>query len=362
MSTENTEATEPEVQQVEPLSLRDALEVAIIAHKDEPTDDTKAVDTDDRAGDEVPTDTQGAAPSEAVSPPPLQAPAEWNKEEKEDFAQLSRKSQEAALRVHNGRGAKLEEIKREAAELQWAKDLVKQAETFYRAKGETVPSAKDFINAFQVVNNLRGAESPKTIAAVLQAQGLPIPPELQAAVNAESEGDKKTPVHPEVEALKQEVARLSQKSAQEEQAKTVSVLTHTWQEFEQTRNPAGGPKYADIVGNDESALKLQSLMGSLVAGNHTDSVGFAAYVKARIPETERTHSRVYEEAYKWFGGKVDESPAPKTQTTQAQITKSSRAAASVPGRGTSGPSGGQIKKFASTREALASVLAERNDD
>lgn len=331
------------------LSLRDALEVAHEVAKDAP----KAPEKTEKR--EVirrsPADIQREEPSKEVAPKPsLQPPSEWSKEEKEDFLASSPKQQEAALRLHNKRQAKLAEIKAESSELQWAKDLVKEITPFIKTRAGKEPTHAQVINALKMVNEI-DADAKGSVAAILKAKGLEVPKELLSN-GADATDEKITP-------LQKELTEIKNKLAQREQAEMGAVMHQHWQAFESEKNAAGTARYPDI-NNTESGLRLASSIGSLVRGDTDLSKQFIANVKARIPDL--TYPKLFAEAYKWYGGKVDDSAeTPRTQATQKEIVRSSRAASSVPGRGAYSTSSGPVKKYKTIREAAAAALAEARE-
>lgn len=339
-SSEVATTTEAPVEEKK-LSRRDALEVAIMAHEaPEPEPEVKeAAPVEEKKEEEV--------------LPPLEPPAEWTKDEKEDFRQLTRKSQEAALRIHKGRVEKLEEIKRESAELSWAKELAKQTQLFYRARGEKEPSPQDMVRSLQIVNDLSSSQNAATIKQVLQAKGLPVPKSLDDVEEDTGKDEALAPVLSKVSALEEKLA------AQEREREAV-VLQQLWSSFEGAKNAAGSPRYPDL-NETEAGLRLASSIGSLVQGRTELSQQFLAAVKARIPDA--TPERVLEEAYRFYGGRVDESTAPTKTDPQEHLKKSSLAAASVPGRGAANGFTPPVKKL-SRREWLAQAieLAKQNSN
>lgn len=338
LSEESNTETQETVQQSEGLSLRDALEVALEAEKEEVP---------------APEEAEQEAVQEEKKPelPPLEPPAEWEKEDKELFHQSTRAQQEASLKLHHKRAAKLEEIKREAADLQWAKDLAKEVEPYLKAVGEKIPTHEALIKALKLRNELDSGDPKANAAAYLRSKGLPVPKDL---LEAEEEGKKEDPV---ISELRRELEAIKSERVQKQTEQTVNVLSQHWQTFEQEKNAAGTPRYPDLA-NTEKGLELASNIGSLVRGDSDLSKQFIANAKARIPNL--TYSKLLEEAYKFYGGTVDESTAPRTQDTQRHIVKSRRAASSVPGRGAQSASG-TVKKYKSYREAAAAALASLNE-
>ena len=332
------EVTE-EAAKPEGLSLRDALEVAVIASKDK--EEVKV---------EAPTEEAKPVEKEVSQEKTFDPPAEWSAEEKEDFKASSPKSQEAALRLHRGRQGKLEEIKREAADLQWAKDLAKEVEPYIKSVGGKKKTHEALIDALKMRREFDEGDPRASAAAYLKAKGIEIPKELLEGREKESIADEK------IAPLQNQVNALTMRIAQEDQARTAAVLNQAWGQFEQEKNAAGAPRFPDIATNSESGLRLASYIGSLVSGQTDLSKQFIANAKGRIPDL--SYQGLLTEAYRFAGGKVDDSEATKTQDTQKHIARSSRAAASKPGSGARSTSSGPVKKYKTYREAAEAALAE----
>ena len=332
-NSESQEVQKPE----EKLSLRDALEVAYEGTK-----------TPEPVAKEEPKE-EVEAPREEVKLQAYQPPGEWNKEEREDFFQATPKQQEAILRLHKSRQSKLEEIKRESAELEWSRDLVKELEPFVKAHGEKGPANKLLIKALKAFNELES--NPKGgVAAFLKAKGIEPPKELFVNESADIADS------PKIRELQEKLESVTNRLASEDNQRFVQTLGQSWKDFSSAKNADGSPKFPESLDNSDAGLRLASNIGSLVTGKHEASNGFFAYVKNRFPDHDNT--KLIEEAYKWFGGKVAETSSPsRTQDTQKHIALSSRAAASVPGRGIS-QGDGQPKKFKDYRSAAAAALEQ----
>jgi len=357
--SEAVEVPESEVEKAEGLSLREALEVAVEATKPEEKakDDTagKARDHSERDATTSAADTSGEVPSSVKSAPAVkkyEPPAEWRQDEKEDFLASSPKQQEAALRLHSSRQSKLEEIKRESAELQWAKDLVKEVTPYLKTIGEKKSPHEALVMALKMHREFETAPDPKAAAAAyLKAKGVEVPADFVAKKDSSIE-EALSPLHEKIQTLESKIA-------EEDRAKFGAVLNQAWQSFSEAKNAAGTPRYPD-ADDSESGLRLASNIGSLVGGVTEVSKQFIANARARIPDL--TYPRLIEEAYRFCGGKVDETQAP-TRTQDAQhIARSNRAAASRPGTGASVQSNSTPKKFKSRREALEAAYRELTQD
>jgi hypothetical protein len=342
------------------LSLRDALEVAVEGTKEEPSEETKKeVAPEEPAKEPEAPATTGKSGGNRGNDKPLDPPAEWDREDKELFSQSSPEQQRAALKLHAKRQSKLEEIKREAAELQWAKDIAREVEPFLKTnkRGESGNVPKEIIKALKAVNELDTGDPLVNAAAYLRAKGKEVPKELLSAIES---GGKSVIYDEKIIPLQTELNSIKARLAQEDQVRAAQPFAQAWTTFEQEKNAAGVPKFPD-VNTTESGIKLSSSIGSLVTGKHPDSVAFLGYIKARIPDA--SHQKVIEEGYRWLGGRVDESEPTRTQdNTQSHIIKSIRAAASKPGRGANVASTSTGKKFKTYREAAEAALAELNSD
>lgn len=337
--TENKEVqSETKTEETKGLSLRDALEVANEAIKAPQTTEPEKTET---VKEEV------KAPVKEV--PKFSAPGEWTPEERADFEATTPKQQEATLRLYNARKVKLEEIKREAADLEWAKELAKEVEPYLKAVGGKKKAHEALIDALKMRREFDEGDPREAAVAYLKAKGIPVPKELEEGIpESKVDNEKITTLQKSHDELKLRLDR-------EDQAKFSQAIGQEWQTFERSKNAAGTPKFPD-VNNTESGIRMSSNIGSLVNGVTDLSKQFIASVKSRIPDV--TMQVLLSEAYKYFGGKVDDSEAPKTQSTQKHIAKSSRAASSVPGRGAHSTSSGPVKLYKTRREASEAALAE----
>lgn len=344
MEEEKVVETE-QVQEAEKLDLADALEVGLAATK---TDEELAREQQAPAA-EATTDTS-ATPGEEV--PALSPPAEYSKEEIEDFKKLSRTGQEAALRLYKSNRRLFEEGKREKteanqrkAELKWAEDFADGVKSFYRVRGDKEPSPADIVKALNLVKDI-DTRGKAALVEYLEAKGEKIPQELLESTDPKSAPSK------EITSLLEKVNTLEGKITQQEQTAKTMQIVQGYQTFERTKNAAGSPRYVDILGNSESALKMTGELLSLVSGESELSRHFLQSVVSRNPEA--TYLDACDAAYRYLGGQVDDTAAPKTDP-QEHLKKSNRAAASVPGRGTNGRSGSTAKQLP-LDEALAHAL------
>ena len=341
-SSENKEvaaAVETPVEESKPLSLRDALEVAIETHKSEPKEPT------------VEAKPEAPKAEEAPEIKPYDPPAEWSKEEKETWAKIPREAQEPILRLDKSRKARIDEIRQASNEYKQIKELADSITPYMRSQGIKDPADVAMKKAVAMWHEFEHGDPKQAARAYLQAKGVD-PKELLVDSEEQNVIDEK------LSAVQNSLNELKQEKVKEEQAKIAAVLNQTWGTFSGEEDAAGAPKYADIVGDSESALRLSGSIGSLVGGQTELSKQFIANCQSRFPDL--TPVKLLEEAYKYYGGRIDETPATKTQDPQEHLKKSNRAAASVPGRGSSGLTSPSVKKFKTTREAAAHALAVLN--
>lgn len=356
------------VEKAEGLSPRDALEVAIQGTKTEkelkdeqverkPTRDTvirkgrekerKAGDSNRESADQGGAGEQGATESKQ---PSLEPPSEYTPEEKADFLALSRKGQEAQLRLDKSRKSKLDEIRSATEEHKSYKQLADTLTPYLKVHGVKEPSEVALKKAIHMWLEFENGDPKAAAAAYLQAKGIKPPKELLEASGENSLFDEK------ITSLQNELKEIKTRSVQNDVEAAKVVLQKAWIEFETEKNAAGKPKFPDADGNTESGLRMASSIGSLVSGQNELSKQFIANVQSRIPGL--TLPRLYTEAYRYLGGRVDDSEAPRSQDSQQHIVQSRRAASSVPGKSVAPTSNGVIKKFKSRKEATAAALEQ----
>lgn len=284
----------------------------------------------------------------------IKAPGEWTKEEQEDFRSLSRKQQEATIRVYQSRVNKMSELHKKLEEVKWADDFAKEMSVFLQSRGDRNPR-ETMINALKFANQFGGpdadeATTRRCAAEYLRAKGVTVPKELEI-------GDGDGTTNPEITPLQKQIVELQGRLDAQESAAINSAKMQVWQTFASSKNGAGAPKYSDI--NDtESGKALARLIGTLVTGRTELSRQFINSVQSRIPNL--TPIALYEEAYKYGGGRIDntESTA-RIQDPQKHIRNSNRAASSVPGRGVS-KSDSPARKL-SRKDALKLAVSEWRD-
>lgn len=341
MENESQESNVTEVQvveeQPEKLSLRDALEVAIEVHA--PTEEAPKVE---------PAVVPEAKPEPVKE---YDGPAEYNKEEREIWAKIPKELQEATWRVVKGQRAKFTELQERNAKVKHIEDLASQIEPYIKAQGFKDSPTVAIQKAIAMYNEFQNGDPKAAAREYLRAKGV----DPKALLEEES---RSVATAPEIIALQKEQNEIRQRLMQEDQAKIGQVLNKAWSEFASVTNGAGAAKYADIIGDDEKAIRLASQIGSLVGGQTDLSRQFIANAQALDPELN--HTKLLEKAYLYVGGQIHDATAPKTENPQEHLKRSNRAASSVPGRGSSGLAPNTVKKFKTTREAAAHALAELN--
>lgn len=355
VSDEGNKETEKEIEteEVKGLSLRDALEVAVEATKEIKEDVSEDRGADQTGATESPAVDGGGREKASTDTgrPALQAPAEWSADEKIDFTTSTPKQQEAALRLHKARQGTLNEIRAAKKDLDDTKRLTETLAPYIKAIGLKKPTEVALKEAIEMWREFEEGDPDKAAVAYLQAKGRDVPKELLARAQANGPAAP----DPEKVALQNRLSSVETKIAREETAKASAVLGGAWNLFEQETNAAGIARFPDL-GNTESGIRLASNIGSLVGGQTALSQQFIANAKSRIPGL--TYPQLLAEAYKYCGGRVDDSPAPRSQDSQKHIAISRRAASSVPGRGAPGASGTAPKKFKTYREAAEQAMRD----
>lgn len=329
---EEQAAVEPE-QESKGLSLRDSLEKSL----------------KDIQAKEAGIESESEVKEEPKKVSRFVPPAEWNKEEKDDFLQLSEKQQQAVMRIHKSRNSKLEELKKATQEYNDAKSLAQTLTPYIKSIGVKEPTETALKKALQMWREFEEGDPREKAAAYLKVKGVPVPNEL--LVTPTQDDEKIIPLQNELNNIKQRIA-------QEDYARAAANLQQTWASFEQEKNAGGKSKYPDLD-DSEKGISLAANIGSLVNGETDLSRQFIANVQSRIPDL--TSNKLLAEAYKYCGGRIDETDTPRTQDTQKHILKARRASASVPGRGAQTRTD-VVKKYKTTREALEAAVRNLNSD
>lgn len=323
------------------LSLRDALNVGVEAFNDK--EEQKVSKKEESVEEKESTKVASVAPST----PTYSAPSEWTEEEKQDFYNSSPKQQEASLRLHRSRNSKLEEIKAAAREYDHIRQLNESITPFIKAMGIKERPDVAVQKAVQLWKEFEYTDDPnKAAAEYLRAKGIEPPKELVSI-------PENNPLEQKINSIQQTQNAILNRIAEEQQRQVGASLLHHWNSFEETKNANGAFKYPDL--KTESGPKIAAMVGSLVNRQTDLSKQFIATVEARIPDL--SYYALLEEAYKFAGGKVDNS-APRSQpSVNKHINKAKRAAASRPGGSTMVPLDIGSKKLP-RREALQYAMRE----
>lgn len=324
------------------LSVREALEVAHTAldHKEE-------------------TPAPAPAAEQKVSQEPTyQPPAEYTKEEKEDFLGLSKRQQEASLRLYQSSRKRFDEIREESRRAKEAqeeyrsiKELSSSLEPYLKVMGVKERSDVALQKAVALWKDFEYAEDPKKAAAqYLMAKGVQ-PPEDWL-------GGKTTNISDEqIRPLREELAEVKNILAQEQKAKVEAQILAEFGSFESAKNAAGSHKYPDL--HSPSGTLLAAKVGQLVNGITPLSKEFIQDVHSRIPNA--TYQTLIEEAYKMRGGRVDLSEVP-SQPAQNHLTKAKRASSSKPGSSRGVSINGSSNKKLPLGEALRSAWHDLSEN
>ena len=330
----NVEETTPEPSK--PLSTdedrRQALEQAIVS--------TRQVEAAEKAPvREADPEPQVEKKPEPQQLPPLQAPSEFSNDEKEDFYASSRKSQEAQLRLHRGRTQAF------SREFGSTKKLTDNVRSYLDVMGKRGLSPEEAIQKAVSLYHEFDEKPEEALREFAKAKKVDLAKLLEERAEA-------SPAQAQNLAGQERIDRLESWIEQETRSRQAHSLGQVWSRMEGSLNAAGSKRFPDL--NDtESGITLASKIGTLIRNPE-----FQRAVQERIPGATIDH--VVVEAYRWHGGRVDDSEtASRSQSSQSQqIAKSRRASASVPGRGaqTGASTGG--KKFSNYRDAAAAALAQ----
>lgn len=335
-------------QENEGLSLEDAISAA---HKELTSrEETKETPTLDKVTEEATPAREAATLTEE---PPLNAPAEFTPDEKADFLGSSRKQQEAALRLYQSSRKRFNDIHEAAREYQHVKKIAESITPILKARGLKESPEVIMQKSAELWQLFEYAEDPKKAAAqYLLAKGVQPPEEWLNGTAAPHPSDEK------IRALQERQEQLERAYAQKASEEyTANALQH-FNLFAQTQNASGKPKYPDLQG--DSGTQRAAKIGRLVNGLTPNSNEFIQEAQSRIPDL--TPQKLLEEAYRFYGGKIDDSPA-KKQSAETHLTKAKRAASSRPG-GVYGPRtiSNDRNKYADTSSAIEAAWRDLNSD
>lgn len=328
------------------LSRRDALDVAIKASAESPKPPKKREVI-------INKETKESAPIPEPSKPKYEPPSEYSAEEKEHFLSLTPEMQAKDLRLYKGVMQRKAELARELQENGWVKDLVKDVNPFLQSLGEKLRPHEAVAAAIKLRNELENGDPIQNSINYLKRKGVEVPRELLALADGGAENKENS----DIASLRKEIESLKVERDQEKIKMEAHSFLSDFDTFAGQKNDAGGSLFPD-VNNSEKGLKLAEKIGSLVGGKTEVSKQFIAMVKDRNPSIDRIE--LFKEAYRFFGGRVDDSKAPNKAATQNHIQRSNRAAASIPGSGSSFDPKGRVKL--PRREALERAWKERQEN
>lgn len=326
------------------LSLRDAAEVALAASK---TDAELAKENRAKALAEV---------AQGTEQPELHPPHDFNAKEIADFRALSRIGQEAQIRLYESRKAKTAEFAREGQRLKEEREklapyqeIATNLTPFIQAMGTDMSSPVAIQKALAAWQKFEKDAGPEAAAEYLEAKGhkdLANEIRNRAPKTSTPQADD-----PKISSLQKDLDTVKNSLAARDQAEVHRLVNAEFNAFESEKNAASGSKYPDIIGDGEQAQRLRSQIAHLTLGNNPASVAFIQGCKDRIPGL--TFQNLLREAYRFYGGKVDESDA-KPQN----IKNHQRANAIQPGRGAQNGVRREAKQFDSLRDAAQAALDE----
>jgi len=333
-----------------------------------PSDRREEVHNDRRAAMEKAISKLNKEETEAKEPkaeivaeePSLNAPAEWESEDKEDFKVLSRKQQEATLKLHSKRQKWFDSIRKEAEDVKHYRQMEQDVAPYLKAMdGKGVDPRTAMFKAIQLY---KAAESNPNefISEFVKAKQLDGWTKTQAENAAEKIVSDPT-MQKDIFDIKSELSSRREAEDRESQELFKTSFESHWSDFENTTNEAGSKKFPSIS-NTEEGIKLASNIGSLVGGQTELSKQFLSNVKTQNPDATYTDALI--QAYKYFGGKVSDSrEVPQVPKSNQFKTNNIRASASVPGRtALAAKTGGATPLYADRRDAaLAAIRKHRGE-
>jgi hypothetical protein len=319
------------------LSRRDAIDVGIQANK-EPSNRPPRKREIVIAKDE---------PKQEVQKPRYEAPAEYNQEEREHFLSLTPEMQAKDLRLFKGHQDRRAKLNQDLQESGWVKDLAKDVNPFLQSVGEKLRPHEALTAALKLRHELETGDPVQNAINLLRRKGKEIPQALLDMAAGETPKES----NPEFSELRKEVETLKLERQKESLKQEASQFLAAFETFQGQTNGANLSKFPD-VNNSEAGVRLASELGSLVGGRTEISKQFIAKVRERLPSAG--HVELFEQAYKFLGGRVDDSLAPVSKVAQQNhLQRSNRAAASVPGSGASFEPKGRLKMTRAEANAKA---------
>lgn len=301
------------------LSFDDALKASIEHHTDEAIKEA----TDEPVAKSVET--------EPAQEEVIEAPSEFNSEEKEAWNKGDRKAIRSAWDRVNA--SRLNEINRLRSE----------------PKPTNLRTSEDEANA-RLVRALK-ENTVSSIHEILKVKGLK--PEEVFGERAAKDVDAEA----KLMALQEKINALESNQVQSSQRQLAEVYSNVFDSIVSEKNEAGESKFPDL-NNDERGLKLAASIGSL-----TRSAEFQQTVRSAIPNAGLRELSIA--AYKALGGKVSEGSPARSQNAQntTHIVQARKASASIPSRAPAiQRSNGTIKKYQNPVDALKAAIEYHNTE
>ncbi len=342
--SENTEDVTVEVEEVQeaPKDKVDDLDSALdAALADIEAKESGQKETLDKVLDKPEPKTSKVAPDPVAPEEIIEAPTEFNAQEKEAWAKGDRKSiRQAWDRVNQGR---LSHVTRLENEHRSTRELVQSLNPYIEAAGyegktpqQAVMEALAFVNAFR-------KDPASAIREVSQMTGLT----QEQIWNAQTQAAQQE--NSQIVALQNRLAETESFVAQENLNRTAQQFGAAMNDLTAEMNNAGTQRYPDLQ-ETEAGMRLAHDIGSLIRSEQ-----FVQTVRNRIPGA--SYKDLFAAAYKTLGGRVDDSEGTRFQGgNQKHVLKSRRAASSQPGRSSTSSNG--RRKFASFDDAIDAALED----
>lgn len=243
----------------------------------------------------------------------VEPPAEFSQAAKEAFKKGDLKTVQAEYtRIMKSRTQEMSRVQNEHQSVkQLAQVMMPYIETVAGQGKDPYRAITEAIGVIAEINK----DPYKALKEIAEVKGIKITIEGEPKENGH---------HPEITSLRDEVSQLKNKQATAELQQLGQMFGQVFETMQKETNKAGSQRFADLT-DDEAGLARAGQIGSLIR-----SQDFQRAVQARIPGAGL---RDYvEQAYRWFGFRVDDSEPSRSQASN-HIQKANRAAASVPGRG-----------------------------
>lgn len=314
--------------------------------KEQPVEKEESKDVEESTattteGEKEETGSEGTVTPEAPKEEPIKAPAEFNKEEKAAWEKGDTKQVLKAFeRIHKSRTAN---FSRAQAAIQQEygtmKELADRIKPYIEASGnngkDPYRALTEAVAAVQMINS-----NPKlALKQILQMKGLTLE-ELQDDSAEDKTSSKIEPIQARLNQLEQELKRRENEGVQRQ---FVDVFTSL-----QTEKAANGAnRFLDLQDTEEGKQLAFDI------GSQLRDQAWVERTKRRMPTAGLRELVV--EAYKYLGGRIDESKESPQQKTE-EIKRAKSASASVPGRSSSIP--GKFGKKAKTLEEAVDAAFE----